>query len=448
MSKIVRNLTPGNQVSITSPNGGDVFGPDGARVAQIAAGETRVVNAPGASMVLIDDAATVRELGPRGEGGGGAGYEMASYTRLEQRGNYVFEAWYDRLDYREAGAWMEQHAPALAGGCSAVARNGYFGRNFDWLYDDSAVLVVHTPAANGYNAVVGVCGEVPGLTRAAALAGERSEVFQVAPFLLVDGGNDKGLCVSTNVVPRNAYGDNSRVTVDPAAPSVCTLEVVRYILDHFSTVDAAAAWFTSTNFFHPAKLIEAGYEQHWLVSDGLDTAAFEFINGVATVVELESGSTMLTNFHMHGVTLNDDGSVYTPATQDDEHDAVTTNGVHELGCGLERWNIINAGLTDAGSKEGMVALLKTLNFTGAYAGHDGTATPRWDTEFVGIDGLTCDTPSADFDAVQTAAGAAFAERERGDGKTWQTVHSSVYISSSKSLTLLAQEEGTEYEFSL
>lgn len=66
MSKIVRNLTPGSQVSITSPNGGDVYGPDGARVAQLAAGETRVLNAPGASMVLIDDAATVRELGAGG----------------------------------------------------------------------------------------------------------------------------------------------------------------------------------------------------------------------------------------------------------------------------------------------------------------------------------------------------------------------------------------------
>lgn len=66
MSKIVRNLTPGSQVSITSPNGGDVYGPDGARAAQLAAGETRVLNAPGASMVLIDDAATVRELGAGG----------------------------------------------------------------------------------------------------------------------------------------------------------------------------------------------------------------------------------------------------------------------------------------------------------------------------------------------------------------------------------------------
>lgn len=66
MSKIVRNLTPGSQVSITCPNGGDVYGPDGARVAQLAAGETRVVNSPGASMVLIDDAATVRELGAGG----------------------------------------------------------------------------------------------------------------------------------------------------------------------------------------------------------------------------------------------------------------------------------------------------------------------------------------------------------------------------------------------
>lgn len=66
MSKIVRNLTPGSQVSITSPNGGDVYGPDGARAAKLAAGETRVLNAPGASMVLIDDAATVRELGAGG----------------------------------------------------------------------------------------------------------------------------------------------------------------------------------------------------------------------------------------------------------------------------------------------------------------------------------------------------------------------------------------------
>lgn len=37
MSKIVRNLTPGSQVSITSPNGGDVYGPDAVAQEKLAA---------------------------------------------------------------------------------------------------------------------------------------------------------------------------------------------------------------------------------------------------------------------------------------------------------------------------------------------------------------------------------------------------------------------------
>lgn len=160
----------------------------------------------------------------------------------------------------------------------------------------------------------------------------------------------------------------------------------------------------------------------------------------------------MTNFHLSGTVFNADGTVYTPKTQDATHDAERTNLITPHGAGLERWNLIVNGYSEADNYEGMRALLDQLKYTRAYSTSDDPADPVWYTEFTNEElGLTVSSPAIDFAEVEAAEGIIFANRSRdaeGVDITWQTVHSVIYDISGKSAKIIFQESGVEYTFEL
>ena len=376
----------------------------------------------------------------------------ADAERIEHLRDYLFEAWYGQLDYPFAARYFDAKAPqpASGGACSSIRAGGYFGRNLDWTFGEQPTIVVHTAAHGGRFATLGVCGAVTGLTDARLMSGVRCDETRIVPFMLVDGVNEKGLCVSVNVVPHNDKGDNSEVL--PAVQermSLCTLMLPRFVLDNFATAQAAVEYLRDyVRLYHPATLIGMDYEQHFLICDAAHSFIVEFVDGELCILDA-SGNPYITNFHVSGVTFNQDGGVVTPETQTAEETACTANGITEHGSGLERWNIIAAGHATAGTAAGMRELLDTLMYTRSYETSSAPATPRWNTEFVGVRGLRADSPAEDFDDVQHDAGEMYTERTRTDGNTWQTVHSSIYDMASGTLRLVVQEDTAhEYTFAL
>ena len=376
----------------------------------------------------------------------------ADAERIEHLRDYLFEAWYGQLDYEFAARYCDTKAPqpASGGACSSIRAGGYFGRNLDWTFGEQPTIVVHTAAHGGRFATLGVCGAVTGLTDARLMSGVRCDETRIVPFMLVDGVNEKGLCVSVNVVPHNDKGDNSEVL--PAVQErmrLCTLMLPRFVLDNFATAQAAVEYLRDyVRLYHPATLIGMDYEQHFLICDAAHSFIVEFVDGELCILDA-SGNPYITNFHVSGVTFNADGGVVTPETQTSEETACTANGITEHGSGLERWNIIAAGHATAGTAAGMRELLDTLMYTRSYETSSDPASPRWNTEFVGVRGLRADSPAEDFDDVQHDAGELYTERTRTDGNTWQTVHSSIYDMASGTLRLVVQEDTAhEYTFAL
>lgn len=367
-----------------------------------------------------------------------------AYSRLENVRPYLYEVWYDKLDYDAAYAWFStKQPPVAAGACSSFRIGNTFARNFDWLYDRGAEFVVHTRCKDGRFATTGVASALPGMFDEVARDRMRTALFSYLPFTIVDGFNEAGVYISTNIVP-NEKGNNNYVTpTGESLTTICTAMLPRFILDSFDSAQSAADWLGEHATMFPSKtLLAKGYHQHFLLADAEDTLVLEFVDGALVVMDAP-GETVkgITNFHVSGVTFNADGKVYTPGDVP-THTPTTENGLTPHGMGLERWNIM-AGFTGTDARD----LLDALRYTKAYPTATASAIPAWLTEFV--DGnRTVDSPASDFAHVLQVAGELYTNRKR-DGQTWQTVHASVYDMENQLLHLQVQEDDTTtYTFGL
>lgn len=369
---------------------------------------------------------------------------------LKKYRDYVYEVTYDSIDYFFAKKYYEEMRPhAPTGACSALRKGDLIGRNLDWTYDTSAEFVVHTPAYGDRHAVLGIASGLTGLTESFVSGGSYSESYKVLPFQLYDGINDAGVTVSILVVP-------AELGMEPSTPLISKkddingLMLTRFILDKFSSAREACEYVRDyvSVWFSEKIISDYGYILHYFVTDAEDTLCLEFVHGVASIVDLKEHP-YVTNFYLTGITRNEDGSVYSPFTQDNEHDAIKTNGITSHGSGLERYNLINRLYSTLTGHESMRELLNKLFYTRSY--NIFTIHPRdwWYTEFVGSRNLTCASPASDYIPVLYTAAKMHLDTNRRKKDTWQTVHSSIYSVSEKTLRIIFQEEDrVEYEFKL
>lgn len=353
-----------------------------------------------------------------------------AYKELSPVGKYLYEVTYDTLDYAAAKAWYNKRRPQVSGGCTSARCGNIIGRNFDWLYSESASFIIHAPG------IIGMSGATDSLSEAFMQAGKYSSDFSVLPFRLVDGMNQHGLVVSSHVVPSGDKGDNTIVTPMAAVEEeLCSSMLPMVLLDRFSTASAAAEWVRDhVRVFNYAPLRGDGYELHLLLADRSTTLLLEFIDGRTEIIDI-SANPCVTNFHLHGVTWNADGTVMTPATGN----AHEENSVTPYGAGLERYNY--AVLTHAtGSTPAlMLDTMSKLWYSRTYPTSVSPADPRRDTEFVGGK-LTVASQSSAFDAAFAVAGAAWDNRDRAHPEVWHTVHTSVYDLDALTMKLVAQED--------
>lgn len=406
---------------------------------------------------VVNLALTPGPAGPQGEPGPAGSMR---WVRCEQRGEYLFETWYTSLDYGYAQEQLEAGAPAAAAGCTSIRNGDFFGRNFDWLYSTQPTVVVHTAAHAGRHATLGVAGAVTGLTAGALQGGEFTRAVGLIPFCVVDGLNDAGLAVSTNVVPHNDradLGDNTLVSaLGEERARVSSVMLPRFILDNFSTARGAAEYIRDhVAVYHPEALLAQGFEQHYLLADREETLILEFIQGETRIIEVSEGcggnaaAPWITNFHRYATTLDTDWSVETPAMHHDSPIPPTeANGLSPHASGLERHNIVAAGYVSSDTAEGMASLLDSVLFSRAYQERRSEdADLSWYSEFV-QGPLTVDSMPTELNAPLVGAIRAWSARDRSHPVVWHTVHSSIYNMAELTLSLRSQEAAASYDFTL
>lgn len=356
--------------------------------------------------------------------------------------NYFYEMICDNIDYDYAYQYMKEKKPFVVGGCSSVRNGNWYGRNLDWTYDENAEFLVRTPNTNGRYASIGVASAIPGLTNDFVKTKEDSKLYKIVPFMLADGINEKGLVVNTNVVPLDKGITSRTIPAVSEEVEICSLMLVRYVLDHFTTAKAAAEYIRDhMAVYMPTTLLQMKYQTHYMIADENKTYLVEFVGNETVISEMDKP--YMTNFYLVDVAFNQDGKVYTPADVADEH-LPSENNITDYGSGLERYNLIVDNYDSANSKDGMRELMDKLKYTNAYK---SSTDPFWYTEFVGANNLTVNDDVEDYIPVVTAAIEMFENRTR-DSKTWQTTHSVIYDIAERKAYIIVQEDGTELEFTL
>lgn len=319
---------------------------------------------------------------------------------------------YNSIDWEFAKQYIKNRFFEI-GGCSSVSKGHLFGRNYDFKYDDAAYFVI---TVNAKHRSIGITGGFPELTVGSAIP---DDLRKALPLITLDGMNDAGVVASINLVPTGDYGITTGTTpTGTQTEELCQCSLVRYVLDNFDSASAAVKDISEhVSVYAP---IKSGYEIHVMIKDLKETYVLEFIENELKVIR----KPFMTNFYLY-------------ETKVDEFGRIDWNTVTDYGQGLERYDIIAAKYGEIVNSEDMINLMRSLNFTNAYK--IGT-TPQWKTEFTDREsGRSIRSTDAEFTEILALAREAYANRTR-DGVTWQTCHTTVYDSFTKTMFLLEQEE--------
>ena len=174
-------------------------------------------------------------------------------------------------------------------GCSTISvRNtdgGYlFGRNFDWQTCDA--LVVTAYPKNGYASVSTV--NLDFIKQGAGFVSHfiSDEIMAIAAlYAPLDGMNEKGLCVSVNMIQ-----DSATINQNTDKPDITTTTAIRLMLDKAATTEEALNLLRQYDLH-----ASMNYMIHFAIADSEgNSAAVEYIDNEMIVIE----TPILTNFYL------------------------------------------------------------------------------------------------------------------------------------------------------
>lgn len=303
-------------------------------------------------------------------------------------------------------------------GCASVRKGSLHARNFDWYYSDEAEFVVRCGGHGEKYASIGVAS-VTDIPNSFVEKGFYSPIYHALQLYTVDGINEAGLVVNTNIVPSGDAGFT--VGTNPGAQRLCSMIIPRYLLNSAGSVEEAVELLKAVDIYS-YRDASGPFELHFMISDPEKTAVVEFVDNELVILYDEN---IVTNFYL---ALED----YT-----------------EHASGIERYDILSAGYDDVTDAGTMFSLMEKVWYSKGYTETD----PAWYSENYGF--LTNDRGEVfglssnveDFREALLEEQASFNGRTRGDS-TWHTVHTSLYDLEDLTLTVIAQENGIPYSFSL
>lgn len=360
----------------------------------------------------------------------------------------------DHLDYDKANAYFERnpYIPSSFGCTSALFGNvNAVLRHYDWTYDSMVQFAV-TTRDDRFERTFGMAS-IPGLeVDAFGCDGTDRPDLDLVPFFALDGINWSGLYCCMNVVPTCAEFGITSVTTPTVEKRdrVCTMMLVRYILDHFSSAVEAVNYIAQyVELFNPKGLVDMGIQLHFHIVDGNSTSII--LETVGDEVKIIPNH-IATNFYENGVTGL---SWYLPTTGD--YDGGSGQGEKPTSCGLqanaqgvERYNkcfgkVLSLECEDI---DDIKEFSKELNFSRLYnkAEFDQNSEAYWYSEYSENAEGGIDAPTSDYSLAISAGESAWMARYRGC-PCWTTRHAVVYDLNGGDAYVEVEETGMFDKFS-
>ena len=174
-------------------------------------------------------------------------------------------------------------------GCSTISvknsDGGYlFGRNFDWQSCDALVVTAYPD--NGYASISTV--NLDFIKQGAGFASHfiSDEIMSTAAlYAPLDGMNEKGLCVSVNMIQ-----DGATISQNTDKPDITTTTAIRLMLDKAATTEEALTLLGQYDLH-----ASMNYMVHFAIADSEgNSVAVEYIDDEMFVIE----TPVLTNFYL------------------------------------------------------------------------------------------------------------------------------------------------------
>ena len=156
-------------------------------------------------------------------------------------------------------------------GCSAICKDGFLGRNFGIGGKDAAIV----RSRSGNRESIGVSFG----------SGDMAE------WLMADGINDSGFACSLSGIGWNDKGRSSGSALGKDRMNALTC--VRFLLNNADSVGSAVRLLSEKDIYSAP----GNPEVHFLMADGKDSVALEFIGGRMTAIY---DAEYLTDFHISG----------------------------------------------------------------------------------------------------------------------------------------------------
>ena len=305
--------------------------------------------------------------------------KIRSIEKVSENNPYLFEVNYDYIDYKFADEFFKRNNTPLWGSCSSCRNGNFYGRNFDWFFNEDAEFVVRVPSINGRAASVGVTFKY-GFTAEEAAKKIIDDNYKILPFYTLDGVNEYGVFCNTNVVPVADNPSKTTKTGKEGDPEYSMNMICRYVLDHFTTAAAAVnALQNNIRIVAAKELATGGYEAHWMIGDANETYVVEILNNIVVSTPIN----IMTNFYTNGVIRNSDGSLYSiKDNSEGSYPAQNINKLRSYSDGVERFNILNAGVNNVTSVVDMKALMQDIWYTEMYDTSKFEDDSFWYTELL------------------------------------------------------------------
>ena len=304
--------------------------------------------------------------------------------------------------------------------CSSVRNGCFVGRNFDYFMNQCPTFVIRTTAKENRYATIGV-GRLAKITSKTVESGLPEEKLDLLPWFLLDGMNEKGLVINSNVLFKADWGEIPHTGTNPGAPELNDLFLVRPLLDNCATVDEAVTYLRNYNI---TPMNSEVMDLHYMISDPEKTCVVEFFNNEIVVKE----QNIMTNYF------------------------INIDKIPDHPDGLERMQVLQENYDEGNTMEGMYQLMQRAKYTNSYY-----ASNKWYSE----QGLTysqiLELPENAEEALIPTQEEFEQEKEyvkknglRETTEWWDTTHNTIYDIENKKIWVTVHERYEEgpHEFNM
>ena len=338
--------------------------------------------------------------------------KLTNASEITKVADMLYEVTYDNYSLAIPDGSV---TPMMSGdmGCSSVRNGNFVGRNFDYFMNQSPSFVIRTTTKDDRYSSIGV-GRLANINSKTVDNGLPQEKLDLLPWFLLDGINEKGLVVNSNVVFKSDWGTIPHTGTKPGAPELNDLFITRLLLDNCATVDEAIDFLQKYNI---TPMNSSHMDLHYMISDPKKTVVVEFINNKIVVKE----QNIMTNYF------------------------ININNIPEHPDGLERMKILKENYGEGNTMEGMYHLMQRAKYTNSYI-----ASNKWYSE-CGLTYSQIQNASKELDDELMNTQKEFEQEQeyikehglRESTQWWDTTHNTTYDIQNKKIWVTVHERYDE-----